>query len=454
MTSISLETIAAVTGGDLVIGENMSAAPANGMVRDSREVKPGNIFLCIPGERVDGHSFANTALRAGAACCIAQRPLENAKGPYILVPDVLTAAKALGAWYRSRLHIPVIGIVGSVGKTTAKELTAAVLSAKYKVLKTSGNLNNELGVPLTLMSIDDSHEAAVVEMGISDFGEMDRLGAMAKPDICVFTVVGHAHLEFLHDLGGVLQAKGEVFRHMPEDGLAVLNGDDEYLRGYDPGINRVLCGMDAACGVRAENIVAHGSESLEFDIATDTLRFPVRLNAFGLHIVTNALLAAAVGLRCGLTPDEIAHGLAEYRPIDGRAKVEKAGALTVINDCYNANPDSTLAALRSLATLEGGKCAILGDMKELGPDEDELHRQIGRQTAMLGIDQAIFCGPLAKAMAEGRREVAPDASTEYYATLDELLAQALPLGGGIANALVKASHSMHFERIVAALKES
>ena len=207
MTNISLEKIAAVTGGDLVIKEDLPIADAHGMVRDSREVKAGNIFLCIPGERVDGHNFANAAFAAGAACCICQRPLEDPYGHYILVNNVLEAAKALGAWYRSQLAIPVIGIVGSVGKTTAKELTAAVLGARYKVLKTSGNLNNELGVPLTLMSIDDSHEAAVVEMGISDFGEMDRLGAMARPDVCIFTVVGHAHLEFLHDLKGVLKAK-------------------------------------------------------------------------------------------------------------------------------------------------------------------------------------------------------------------------------------------------------
>lgn len=453
MTNISLETIAAVTGGDLVIKENLPLCPARGMVRDSREVQTGNIFLCIPGERVDGHSFAAMAFQKGAACCICQKQLENAEGHYILVDDVLTAAKKLGTWYREQLTIPVIGIVGSVGKTTAKELTAAVLGARFNVLKTSGNLNNELGVPLTLMSIDDSHEAAVVEMGISDFGEMDRLGAMAKPNVCVFTVVGHAHLEFLHDLRGVLKAKAEIFPHMPKDGLAVLNGDDPLLAAYDPGLTTLLCGTGAGCDVRAENIRANRAESLEFDIVTNTVRFPAKLHAFGLHIVTSALLAAAVGMHCGLTPDEIVRGLAAYRPIDGRAKVESTDKLTVINDCYNANPDSTLAALRSLATLEGGKCAILGDMKELGPDELELHRSIGRATVQLGIDRAVFCGPLAKAMEEGRLEADPNAATEYYATLDELLASALPMGVDIRNVLVKASHSMRFERIVAALKE-
>ena len=450
MQPVSLETVAAVTGGDLFIC-GAEPRPVTGVVRDSREVRPGDLFLCIPGERVDGHDFAPAAWGAGAACCLAQRPLVSPAGPYILVPDVLRAVQKLAAWYRGQLRIPIVGIVGSVGKTTAKEMTAAVLGARWNVLKTPANLNNELGVPLTLLSIGPEHEAAVVEMGISDFGEMDRLGAMVRPDLCLFTVVGHAHLEFLGDLDGVLRAKAEVFRHMPPDGAAILNGDDEKLAACSPGVPRILCGLNERNDLRAEKLRVIGTDMIRFEIAGRGLRFDAGIHAYGVHNVTAALLAAAAGLRLGMTPEEIVRGLDAYRPMSGRSMVEKVGELTVINDCYNANPDSTAAALHALAALPSPRMAFLGDMKELGPREAELHYETGALSAKLGIEKAVLCGPLAEHMARGRRETAPGADTKWYATLNELLASDLPLKGRWS-VLVKASHSMGFERIVQALE--
>ena len=453
MIPCRLEEIAAAVKGRLEYRPGTAPIPVTGMVRDSREVKEGSLFLCIPGSRVDGHDYANAAFLKGAACCLIQRSIPDAQGPTILVEDVLKAAQDLAAWYRSRLTIPVVGVVGSVGKTTAKEMIAAVLSAKYRVWKTPANLNNELGVPLSLTGIDGDTEAAVIEMGISSFGEMDRLGAMVRPDICVFTVVGHAHLEFLGNLEGVRRAKSEVFRHMEPTGLAVFNGDDPMLAGFDPGIPRVLCGVGENCRIRGEDIRAEGAEAIRFTLLMDDERIPVTLHAYGMPSVPAALLAAAVGHRLGLSPEEIRAGLESYRPPEGRSYVEKLGEMTLINDCYNANPDSTAAALRSLSALPGEKIAILGDMKELGPQETRLHREIGRLTAELGIPKAVFCGPLAKAMAEGRLEADHDAATLWFPDTDTLLRE-LTLSRGQCAVLVKASHSMGFDRIVKKLREA
>ena len=240
MIPVTLKTVAEVTCGTLVGGNG--SVTLTGVVRDNREIKEGNLFVCFKGERSDGHDFANKAFEAGAAACLAQREIPDAKGPYILVEDTFTALKALAKYYRSLLNIPVIGVTGSVGKTTAKEMTAAVLSSKLKVLKTDANLNNEIGVPLTLLSITEEHQAAVVEMGISEFGEMSRLAEMVRPDICIMTTIGFCHLETLGDLDGVLKAKSEVFEFMNENGVAIVNGDDEKLAEFDPKVRKITFG--------------------------------------------------------------------------------------------------------------------------------------------------------------------------------------------------------------------
>ena len=229
MKPLTLETIARVTHGAYVGDDVFKNTCITGAVRDNREVVEGCLFVCIRGARVDGHSYANTAFDAGAACCLCERPIEEARGPYVLVESTLSAIKMLGEYYRGLFSIPIIGVTGSVGKTTAKEMVAAVLSSRFNVLKTPENLNNELGVPLTLLSLREEHEAAVIEMGISDFGEMRRLAAMVRPDIVLMTAIGYCHLEKLGDLSGVLRAKSEVFEYMKPEGLAVVNGDDALL---------------------------------------------------------------------------------------------------------------------------------------------------------------------------------------------------------------------------------
>ena len=395
MKPLSLETIARVTGGRYVGGDKDRDHLITGVVRDNREAFPGCLFLCIRGTRADGHDFAGAAYGAGAACCLAERPLASPAGPYVLVGSTLNAVKALGAYYRSLFDIPVIGVTGSVGKTTAKEMTAAVLSQKYNVLKTTENLNNELGVPLMLLSMQAEHEAAVIEMGISEFGEMSRLGEMVRPDICILTTVGYCHLDTLGDLNGVLRAKSEVFDYMSPDALAVLNGDDALLRKFEPKVRKIMFGVQSHNDYRAVDIRTDGTTGVSCRIVSPDGGFDVHIPAYGEHLVYGALPAAAVGHALGLTDDEIRAGLGTYAPVGGRANVLDTGRITLIDDCYNANPNSVSAALRSLSALDGRTVAVLGDMFELGSDAERLHYDIGAMAAELGIDGLVCCGSLA-----------------------------------------------------------
>jgi len=452
MKPLTLETAANVTGGRFVGDEALKSVCITSVIRDSRAVTPGSLFLCIPGAKADGHDFAGRAYAAGAVCCIAEREFPDAAGPYILVESTLSAVKKLGAYYRSLFPIPVVGVTGSVGKTTAKEMIAAVLSEKYRVLKTSENLNNELGVPLTLLSLREEHEAAVIEMGISEFGEMSRLAEMARPDICVMTVIGCCHLENLGDLDGVLRAKGEVFRYMKPDSVAVLNGDDEKLKAFDPGVRKVTFGFGAENDFVAFDMKNLGFDGVSFSLKGPALSIPdARIPAFGQHLVSAALAAAAVGRLLGLTGEEIARGFLRYAPVGGRANVISTGPLTIIDDCYNANPDSVRASLSSLAMLGGRKTAILGDMNELGKNTEALHRETGVFAAGTGIDLTVCCGALAKHIADGCAE--HGGNTLYFPDKEMLLAH---LGDFVRpgdTVLVKASHSHHFEEIVRALRD-
>ncbi|MDR0838024.1 MAG: UDP-N-acetylmuramoyl-tripeptide--D-alanyl-D-alanine ligase [Oscillospiraceae bacterium] len=453
MLPLTLEKIAGVTRGRLVGAPDCGKITATSVVRDDREVVAGSLFLCFPGKNVDGHDYANRAFALGAVAAIAERDIDDARGPYILVCSTAAALRALGTYYRSRLNIPIIGVTGSVGKTTAKEMLAAALSPRFNVLKTTDNLNNELGVPLTLLQIGAEHTAAVVEMGVSDFGEMTRLAEMARPDFCVVTAIGHCHLDRLGDLKGVLRAKSEVFPRMSRDGTAILNGDDALLRDFDPGIRRLTFGLGSDCDYRAENVVTRGTQSVEFDLITPQARVKVQIPAYGAHLALGALAAAAVAESLGVPAEDIARGLASYRPVGARSSVTDTGYITLIDDCYNANPNSVGAALRSLAALPQRRVAILGDMAELGAASNELHRDVGILAGQLGIDVVICCGEKAEFIFKGT--IASRAEIEPYhfpfkQALFERLPQLIKKGDAV---LVKASHSMKFEEITAALLE-
>ena len=452
MKHLTPQRITEITGGTYFGNDGARENRVAGAVRDNRDVKPGNLFVCICGKRVDGHSYANSAFESGAACCLAERIIPDAKGPYVLVESTLEAIKMLGGHFRSLFDIPIIGITGSVGKTTAKELVASVLGAEFRVLKTLENLNNELGVPLTLLSLDEHHEAAVIEMGISDFGEMSRLAEMVRPNIFIITKIGYSHLEALGDLNGVLRAKTETFAYMKPDGIAVLNGDDDLLWGYDPGMRRVNFGIGGRNDFRAENISYEGASVVLCDIVSNMGRFQAKIPAYGSHLASLAPAAAAVGSLLGLSGESIIKGLLSYTPVSGRANVSLAGDITIIDDCYNANPNSVTAALTSLSSLPGRHVAILGDMLELGAQSEQLHRDMGAFAAKSSVDILICCGDKAALIHDGYK-AAGGVGAFYYRDKPELIA-ALPglikKGDAI---LVKASNSMKFDEILATLKE-
>jgi len=448
--TITPDIVAEVTGGTYHGTAENAAAEITSYVMDNREAKPGSLFFCMVGERVDGHRFAPAAMEAGAVCAVCEKPI-NCE-PYVLVPSVVDALQKLAAWYRSQLTIPVIAVVGSVGKTTAKEMLSSVLSVRYVTHKTPKNLNTQLGVPLTVLSIRPEHEAAVIEAGISEFGQMDRLGAILKPDVVVFTTVASCHLEFLGDLDGVLRAKSEIFPHMRKEGLAVLSGDDVRLSSLEPGVSRCTFGAADGCTYRASDVESLGFHGIRFNIHTPYGIIPGEIPAFGQHLPLAAAAAAAVGLHLGLNAEEISEGFRHYAPVGGRANVRTNGCVTVIDDCYNANPASMAASLRSLCGEPGRKIAILGDMKELGPDSPKYHEELGSLASSLPLSHLLTCGPEARAIFSGaaKNETVPVTHFEDRAAM----ISALP---GIIRkddlVLVKASHSMQFEDVVAALLE-
>ena len=449
MTGYQVSDIAAVTGGTL---HGDGAAEVTGVVIDSRRTARGSLFAALPGERVDGHDYIAKAFDLGASCALALRVPEGETRPVITVDDVEAALERLSADYRSRLDIPVVGVTGSVGKTTAKEMTAAVLSTRWPVLKTEKNFNNQLGVPLTLARIEPNHRAAVVEMGISHFGDMEPLAKMVRPNVMLFTNIGRAHLEYLGDRSGVFREKTSVLQWMDDDALVIYNGDDDLLRTLDCRQRKLSFGLAADCDVRAENVRDFGLAGSECTIVTKDRRFDVRISAYGAHMVYAALEGAAVGIAFDLTDEEICAGIGNYVPVDGRAGIVQTGMLTVVNDCYNANPDSTASAIRSLSRTQGArKIAILGDMGELGEDGPRLHRETGRIAAEAQVDVLLCCGRLAREIADGARESGLREVHHFEARSDMLAALPGMFQPGDC-VLVKASHAMAFENVISVLE--
>lgn len=427
---------------DGVCREELPSAEITAITTDSRNITPGCLFAAIPGARVDGHDFIAAAREGGASCVLCNRPVD-VDIPQIIVPDTQEALRSIAAYYRSTFDIPFVGITGSVGKTTAKEMIAAVLSAGFNTLKTEKNFNNELGVPLTLFRLREEHEAAVVEMGISGFGEMTRLAQMVRPGIAVYTLIGDSHLEFLGDRGGVLLAKGEMIAEMPEDGVVIVNGDDELLCCHDFGRRMVRFGLGENCDITASDISPDGLDGMKCVIHAGSRHIEARIPAFGRHMIYAALMGAAVGMELGLSDEQIAVGIASYETVGSRGRVIDTGHIRILDDCYNSNPTSCRAALDSLSMLPGRKVAILGDMLELGENAAALHREVGKYARKLGVE-VIGCGKLSAEC------VSPDGVC--FADTEELIGK---IGGLIRpgdSVLVKASHGMHLETVVKALE--
>ena len=452
MKNMTLEKIAQACKGTLFMPEEWKEdvqKEASCVVIDSRKIEPDGIFLATVGEKVDGHSFIPKVAEAGALGVVCEKEPENCRIPYILVKDSFQALKDIAEFYRKQLDIKVVGITGSVGKTSTKEFIASVLAVKYNVLKTKGNFNNEVGLPLTVLSIRKEHEVAVLEMGISDFGEMHRLSKIACPDICVLTNIGQCHLENLGTREGILKAKSEIFDFMNPDGYVFVNGDDDLLAKIERKGNHEPAhfGLGVYNEIFASDVMSKGLLGSHAVIHAGLQVFPVEIPLPGAHMVLNALAAAGVGMQLGLTVEEIKQGISSVQSVGGRSNVIALPGRTVIDDCYNANPVSMRAAVDLLAMALGRKVAVLGDMFELGENEAQLHREVGAYAAEKGIDVIICTGALSKNMYEGACAES-EKDVYYFETRDEMLAGLPEILKPGDNILVKASHGMHFEEVV------
>ncbi len=459
MKNMTLTQIAKACGG-MLYGVD-PGLEASGVVMDSRKVEPGYLFIASVGERVDGHNYINEVFDKGALGVICEKTPESPLGPYILVPNSFQALKSIAMWYREQLDIKVVGITGSVGKTSTKEFISSVLSQKYQVLKTEGNFNNEIGLPLTILRIRDTHQVAVLEMGISDFGEMHRLSEIAKPDICVITNIGQCHLENLHSREGILKAKSEIFDFMSEHGRVCVNGDDDMLATIKEvkGMRPVRFGLSNHNDVTATDIETKGLFGSSCNIHVGYKPFHAEVPLPGAHMVLNALAATAVGSLLDMTNREIEAGITCVEPVGGRSNILRGQKWTIIDDCYNANPVSMKAAIDLLGMANTRKVAILGDMFELGKNETLLHKEVGEYAVDHKIDLLVCVGALSLHMYQGalvQSELLTAGKITqllYYATRDELIASLPDILKEEDTILVKASHSMGFEHVVNALHD-
>lgn len=458
MKELTLAQIAEACGGTLIGGNEAKEYTVTGVEIDSRRVKAGDLFVAIPGEKVDGHKFIPDVLKKGAYA-LSQQSLD-VDGAYILVEDTVTAMKRLARFYRNTLDIKVVGITGSVGKTSTKEMIASVLGTKFRVHKTQGNFNNGIGLPLTIFQIEKEHQVAVLEMGISEFGEMHELADMAQPDIMVITNIGLCHLENLKTRDGILKAKTESFAHLKPDGVVILNGDDDKLSTVEQVAGRkpVFYGIKGRnlceTSVCADAVTEHGLEGMTAEFHTPQGDMEVFIPIPGEHNVYNAMAATCVAEQLGLSMDEIKCGIAAASTISGRTNLIHTKGMTVIDDCYNANPVSMKASLDVLSKAEGRKIAVLGDMGELGEDEQQLHYEVGTYAGTLPIDLLFCVGTLSGKLAEGAKKQNPALTVKHYGTREEMTEELLATVKEDDAVLVKASHFMEFPKVVAALTEA
>jgi len=443
---LDVDTAARVLGG-VRSGPNVTFSAVN---TDSRQGEPGALFVALRGERFDGHAFVAAAMAAGAAAVLVEqgRLPTTADTPMISVPDTEQALGTLAAYWRNRFNVPVVAITGSNGKTTVKDMLALVLSAaagEEAVLATTGNLNNHIGVPLMLLRLRERHRYAAFEMGMNHLGEISYLARLASPSVALVTNAGVAHLGEVGSRQDIAHAKGEIFGALGATGVAVINADDEYAlywRQLNHGRRIVDFGIDAPAAVSARFELSPAGSLLSLR-APDS-EYIVRLHVPGLHNVRNALAAAACAHAVGIAPAEIASGLARYTGTKGRLQrmAARSGA-TLIDDTYNANPDSVRAAIAVLAAAPGKRVLVLGDMGELGQEGAVLHAQTGEQARRAGIDQLLTLGDLSEAAARAFGDGA-----QHFRDLDALHAALDRLLSAGTTVLVKGSRFMRMERVV------
>lgn len=445
--------------------------PLKGISTDSRKICRGELFLALVGEKFDGHDFALRAIRKGAAGLVVEQnqweritregtisPKDYQDRVVIIVGDTLKALGDMAAWWRHEHKVNVVAITGSAGKTTTKEMTAGILEHKTRTLKNQGNMNNLIGLPLSLLKLKREHENAVLEMGMNRPGEIGRLTDIANPDLGLITNVGAAHLEGVGDIRGVARAKAELVQHISPRAKVLVNGDDNLLMETVTPLRKDLMtfGLGEANRVRAENIKDHDRQGLSFRIAYEDISFPVRLRAQGLHNVMDAVAAAAIGLCLNRSADDIIKGLWDFQGLKGRFTVMTLpGGVVLVDDTYNANPSSLRAALASLGSFVGKEGRIivgLGEMMELGDAAAEAHREAGRMIAGLRVRYFVATGQHAHEMIAGAVESGlPDNRTEIVETQGEMLASIKKRVQKGDLIFLKGSRKMALERVVEGL---
>jgi len=456
MIHFSAEELAKATAGKLV--GNSDKVVITGISTDSRTIKPGDLFIPLVGENFDGHDFIEAAFDNGAAASLTQRETDYFPGKtVILVENTLTALHNLASWYRSGFSIPFVGITGSVGKTSTKEMVASALSERYNVLKNEGNYNNEVGVPLTIFKLEPEHEAAVIEMGMSAAGEIRALTNIVKPSVGIITNIGISHIEKLGSRQNILKAKLELLEGLKPDGLLILNGDDVMLSGAKDLLScrTVSYGIEEGADYQAYNIRSKGEYGIDFNMLVGGEEHLIQLPVPGVHNVYNALAAIAAGLELGVGMDDLKKGISRFSPGKMRLNIIKAKGLTVINDAYNASPQSMKAALDVLGEMNASRrIAVLGDMLELGDWSARAHNETGAQAAKKSLDYIITVGKEASNIASGAVNAGfdPNRATEFSSNSEAIdyLRKLVQYGDAI---LVKGSRGMKMEEIVHALTE-
>ncbi len=444
MSKITLKQAADWCGG--TVEEQYEQIEFLGANNDTRSLQPGQLFLALQGAR-DGHDFIPDAMEKGAAAVLCTHKVGDY--PAIVVPDVRLALGAIARGERQRLGMKVVGVTGSVGKSTTKEMIAAVLEKTYRTAKTPVNHNNDIGMPMAILAMPEDTQVAVLEMGMNHFREMAYLSEIGRPDLAVIVNIGTAHIEFLGSQKGIRQAKMEILEGMSDDGVVLLNGDDAMLRELDrePKQRTVYFGSDERCAVRCKEIV-NAADGLRFRVQWSGGSFSVIMNLEGKHFVSDAMAAVAVGLELRVRPEEIQKGLRTFRNLSGRQETLRAYGYTLIKDCYNAGPESMEAALMVLGEKPGRKIAVLGDMLELGDRAAAEHYRIGRIAAER-VDFVLAYGDCAErviggCITGGMKDSRALAFSDQTAMSCELQRIAKP--GDVI--LFKGSHGMHMERVL------
>lgn len=453
MFNMKIKDILAATNGKLLCGDENTEI--TDVCINSKEIKPGDLFVPIVGERVDAHRFIESALEVGAATLTScHSGVVLSDKPYIQVVDTTKALQDIGRYIRLRLDMPVIGVTGSVGKTTTREMIACALSACMDIYQTSGNQNSQIGVPMSISRIHKTAKAAVLEMGMSEEGQMNILSNIVKPNICVVTVIGVAHIEYLKTRENIRREKLSIVNGMSEDGILFLNGDDEMLAEVkdNTGVNTVCYGTKEWCDYRAENIHTENFQ-IVYDYVHGDKRVPVKLNVLGKHNVGNSLVGMAIADYLGLDLNKAAKGFESFSGLRQKV-IDIPGKFTIIDDTYNASPDSMKASIDVLSELEteGKKIAVLGDMFELGENSEKYHYEVGEYLADKNIDELVVVGELSTHIKQAVLD--KESKIQCYSFKDNgevtlyLLSVMLP--GDVA--LIKGSNGMHLNEIVSNMR--